>query len=62
MLQNVQNIMSSEIISTYVYKMGMQSMQYSLSTAIGLFNTVVNVIVLLLVNLISKKFTDNSLF
>ena len=33
LLQNVQNIMSSEIISTYVYKMGMQSMQYSLSTA-----------------------------
>ena len=62
LLQNVQNIMSSEIISTYVYKMGMQSMQYSLSTAIGLFNTVVNVIVLLLVNLISKKFTENSLF
>ena len=62
LLQNVQNIMSSEIISTYVYKMGMQSMQYSLSTAIGLFNTVVNVIVLLLVNLLSKKLTDNSLF
>ena len=62
LLQNVQNIMSSEIISTYVYKMGMQSMQYSLSTAIGLFNTVVNVIVLLLVNLISKKLTENSLF
>ncbi|MBE5827382.1 MAG: sugar ABC transporter permease [Butyrivibrio sp.] len=62
LLQNVQNIMSSEIISTYVYKMGMQSMQYSLSTAIGLFNTVVNVIVLLAVNVIAKKFTDNSLF
>ena len=62
LLQNVQNIMSSEIISTYVYKMGMQSMQYSLSTAIGLFNTVVNVIVLLLVNLMSRKLTENSLF
>ena len=62
LLQNVQNIMSSEIISTYVYKMGMQSMQYSLSTAIGLFNTVVNVIVLLAVNVIAKKFTDSSLF
>lgn len=62
LLQNVQNIMSSEIISTYVYKMGMQSMQYSLSTAIGLFNTVVNVIVLLLVNQLSRKLTDNSLF
>ena len=62
LLQNVQNIMSSEIISTYVYKMGMQSMQYSLSTAIGLFNTVVNVIVLLLVNLMSRKLTESSLF
>lgn len=53
-------IMASEIISTYVYKMGMQSMQYGLSTAIGLFNTVVNVIVLLLVNYMSKKLTDTS--
>lgn len=62
LLQNTQNIMSSEIISTYVYKMGMQSMQYGLSTAIGLFNTVVNVIVLLFVNWLSKKLTDSSLF
>ena len=61
LLQNVQNIMSSEIISTYVYKMGLQGSQYSLSTAIGLFNTVVNVIVLLMVNFISKKTTENSL-
>ena len=62
LLQNIQNIMSSEIILTYVYKMGMQSMQYSLSTAIGLFNTVVNLIVLLFVNYMAKKITDNSLF
>ncbi len=54
--------MSSEIISTYVYKMGMQSMQYSLSTAIGLFNTVVNLVVLLLVNFIARKTTESSLF
>ena len=62
LLQNVSNIMSSEIISTYVYKIGLESMQYSLSTAIGLFNTVVNVSILLLVNFISKKLTDSSLF
>ena len=61
LLQNVQNIMSSEIISTYVYKMGLQGSQYSLSTAIGLFNTLVNVLILLLVNFISKKTTDTSL-
>lgn len=62
LLQNTQNIMSSEIISTYVYKMGLQGGQYSLSTAIGLFNTVVNITVLLLVNYISKKTTESSLF
>lgn len=62
LLQNTQNIMSSEIISTYVYKMGLQNSQYSLSTAIGLFNTVVNVIVLVLINYFAKKTTDNSLF
>lgn len=62
LLQNVQNVMASEIISTYVYKIGLQSMQYSLSTAIGLFNTVVNVVILLLVNFISKKLTESSLF
>lgn len=62
LLQNAQNVLSSEIISTYVYKMGLQGGQYSLSTAIGLFNTVVNVTVLLLVNYISKKTTDSSLF
>jgi putative aldouronate transport system permease protein len=44
LLQNIQNILSSEIISTYVYKIGLQGCQYSLSTAIGLFNTVVNVV------------------
>lgn len=62
LLQNTLNITSSEIISTYVYKMGLQSSQYSLSTAIGLFNTVVNVIVLLIINQIAKKKTGASLF
>ena len=62
LLQNTQNAMASEIISTYVYKIGLQGNQYSLSTAIGLFNTVVNVIVLLLVNQISRKTTESSLF
>lgn len=61
LLQNTQNAMGSEIISTYVYKVGMQSFQYSLSTAIGLFNTVVNLLVLLVVNGFSKRTTDTSL-
>lgn len=61
LLQNTQNIMGSEIISTYVYKVGMQSFQYSLSTAIGLFNTVVNFAVLLVVNWLSKRTTGTGL-
>ncbi|WP_442862478.1 ABC transporter permease [Bacillus sp. USDA818B3_A] len=61
LLQNQLNLPGSEIISTYVYKVGIQNFQYSLSTAIGLFNTVVNIIVLLLVNYMSKKLTKTSL-
>lgn len=61
LLQNTQNSMGSEIISTYVYKVGLKSFQYSLSTAIGMFNTVVNLIVLIVVNWFSKKTTNTSL-
>ena len=52
---------ASEIISTYVYKMGLVSSQYSLSAAIGLFNNIINLILLLAVNFISSKMSDTSL-
>lgn len=61
LLQNNLNMTTSEIISTYVYKMGLVSNQYSLSSAIGLFNNVINLFLLLLVNYISKKLNDTSL-
>ena len=61
LLQNTLNSSTSEIISTYVYKMGLISNQYSLSSAIGLFNNVINLALLLLVNAISKKISDTSL-
>lgn len=61
LLQNTLNSSTSEIISTYVYKMGLVSNQYSLSSAIGLFNNVINLVLLLLVNWISKKLSDTSL-
>ena len=61
LLQNTLNSSTSEIISTYVYKMGMVSNQYSLSSAIGLFNNVINLVLLLLVNYTSKKLSDTSL-
>ena len=62
LLQNDLNIARSEIISTYLYKMGLKSNQYSYSAAIGLFNNVVNFVILILVNQISRKISDTSLF
>ena len=61
LLQNNLNTASSEIISTYVYKMGLVSSQYSLSSAIGLFNNLINLVLLVAVNYISSKMSDTSL-
>ena len=61
LLQNNLNSSSSEIISTYVYKMGLVSNQYSLSAAIGLFNNIINLVLLIAVNMIAKKVSDTSL-
>lgn len=58
LMQTSMNIPTSEIISTYVYKVGLQSGNYAYSAAVGLFNMVINVILLLLVNGITKKLND----
>ncbi len=62
LLQNPLNLGSSEIISTYVYKVGLLQNQFSYSSAIGLFNTVINVILVMSVNEISKRLNDTSLW
>jgi len=62
LLQNDLNIMSSEIISTYVYKIGLVNFDYSFSTAAGLFNSVVNSIILILANKLSRKMTNSGLW
>lgn len=62
LMQNSLNIDASEVISTYVYKIGVGQMQFSYSTAIDLFNSVINLIMLLTVNAISKKVSNSSLF
>jgi putative aldouronate transport system permease protein len=62
LMQNELNLEVSEIISTYVYKRGIISANYSFSAAVGLFNNVINVIMLLIANAISKKASDTSLF
>ena len=61
LMQNPLNQNISEIISTYVYKVGLLNAQYSLSTAIGLFNNVINVAILLTVNKIADKLSGTSL-
>lgn len=52
----------ADIISTYVYRMGLQNRQFSFSTAVGLFNSVVNFILVIIANQISKKTTETSLW
>lgn len=62
LLQNGMNLEVSEIISTYVFKTGIRSAQYSFATAVGLFNSVINLILLLVANFIAKKTSETSLF
>lgn len=62
LLQNALNQETSEIISTYVYKVGLLNAQFSYSTAIGLFNTVINVILILFVNRVCKSLNETSLW
>ena len=62
LLQNDLNLETSEVLSTYVYKMGMIKSDYSFSTAVGLFNTVINLILIVSANYVSKKLADESLF
>lgn len=64
LMQNDLNLSSSEIIATYVYKMGIAAKlpNYSYGTAIGLFNSIVGIILIVITNQISKKMTDSSLW
>lgn len=62
LMQNGSNTIVSELISTYVYKVGLQTAQYSFATAVGLFNSVVNFIILVTANFIAKKVSDISIF
>ena len=61
LMQNDFNISTSELISTYVYKKGLLNADYSYSTAVGLFNTVVNLILVLTSNAISKKVNETGI-
>lgn len=60
LLQTELNKATSDIIAVYVYEQGIINAKYSYSTAVGLFNTVVNIILLIIVNRIAKKAADVS--
>jgi putative aldouronate transport system permease protein len=62
LMQNSLNLTSSEIIATYVYKVGLVQADYSYAAMIGLFNSVINLCLLLISNRIARKLTGTSLW
>ena len=62
LLQNPLNLPASRVISTYVYQVGLGTGQFSYSTAIGLFDNIINVICIIIVNQIAKRVSETSLW
>lgn len=62
LMQNDLNLSTSDVISTYSYRIGIETAQYSLSTAISLFNSLINCALLLVVNGCSRKLSETSLW
>jgi putative aldouronate transport system permease protein len=62
LMQNPLNLEVSEVIATYVYKIGILSNQFSYATAIGLFNTLINFAFLVIANQIAKRVSNTSLW
>ena len=62
LMQTDANLSASEIIATYAYKISLLKKQYSFGTAVGLFNAAINIILLFIVNFVSKKVGQESLW
>ena len=62
LMQTPATLSVSEVISTYIYRIGILNNDYSYSTAIGLVNSFINLGLILLVNFIAKRTTEQSLF
>lgn len=62
LMQNPVNTEVSEVISTFVYKRGIAGFQYSYSAAVGLFNSVVNLVLIAMANVFAKKVGETSLW
>ncbi len=62
LLQNPLNLSTSEILQTYVYKMGIINASFSFSAAVGLFNSIINLILIVIVNFIARRVTGTGLW
>ena len=62
LMQNDLNLRTSEVISTYVYKVGLIDANFSFGTAVGLFNSVINLTLLLTMNLLMRRVSESSLW
>ena len=63
LMQTDGNLDTSEIIATYVYKKGLTGLpDQGFATAVGLFNSVINLLLLIIANTIAKRFSENTLF
>ncbi|CAM5489046.1 ABC transporter permease [Leifsonia shinshuensis] len=62
LLQNPLNLGQSEIIATYVYKLGILNADFGTATAVGLFNSVINLVLLLIVNWVAKRISGSGLW
>jgi putative aldouronate transport system permease protein len=63
LMQNSMNLRTSEVISTYVYKMGLIRADFSFSTAVNLFNSLINLILIVTVNQVVRRVSkENSLW
>jgi putative aldouronate transport system permease protein len=62
LMQNAQNLSSSEIIATYIYKVGLINADYSFSAAVGLFNSVINLALLLASNTVARRLSGSALW
>lgn len=61
LMQNSLNLGASQVISTYVYTVGIKSSQFSFGAAVGLFNTLINFVFLMATNAIAKRSTGTGL-
>ena len=62
LIKNSANMSAAEVLSTYIYQVGLLDGQYGFSTAVNIFNTLVNLSCVLIVNWIAGKVSDTSLF